>query len=168
VPLEIGIGVSMKRWSLHKDNLSFVDRAQIKQQIDKARKKAEEEFIRKQEGSVLVALNKWRGFALTGQSPYLTHKKVEAFGVRFCGDSPWLFLCRIQRASLWSLQWINQDGTKRFLAGGRKKGMLSIILGHLNMVSQSMSQKAMQQARVSIWRPIKQPSLLSTRATLIQ
>lgn len=110
-----------ERWSLNKGNLPLLDREKLKQQIEQAKQKAEEELVRKQDGSALVALSKWRGFAQTGQSFYLTHKKVEAFEVRFCEHSLIIPL-RDTGGKLWGLQWIYPDGTKRFLAGGRKKG----------------------------------------------
>ncbi len=110
-----------EKWSVSNGTLSYEDRKKLSQQVEEVRKAAEEEMGTTHKGGALKALAKWTPLPEAGQSPYLQTKKVEAFGIRFCGDSLVIPLRDIS-GKLWSLQWIYADGTKRFLAGGRKKG----------------------------------------------
>ena len=57
----------------------------------------------------------------TNSHPYLLRKGVGTFGLRQLGDKLIIPL-RDDCGAIWSLQFINADGTKRFLTGGRKKG----------------------------------------------
>ena len=53
--------------------------------------------------------------------PYLLKKGVEAFGLRQLRHSLVVPL-RDVNGAIWSVQFIESDGTKRFLSGGRKRG----------------------------------------------
>lgn len=53
--------------------------------------------------------------------PYLQKKNVRAFGIRQLRNALVIPL-RDVAGTLWSLQFIDDEGTKRFLTGGRKKG----------------------------------------------
>jgi len=110
-----------EKWSVKNDQLSYQEKEELQQQIQKAKHKAEQIRLEKQSEASLFASEKWNGFSQTGTSPYFERKKVHAFGVRFSGDTLVIPLKDIA-GKLWSLQWIAPDGTKRFLAGGRKKG----------------------------------------------
>jgi putative DNA primase/helicase len=109
------------KWSVSNGHLSYEDKKKLSRQIEEARKATEEETCATHRGGGLKALAKWTPLLETGQSPYLQTKKVETFGVRFSQNSIVVPLRDIA-GKLWSLQWIHADGTKRFLAGGRKKG----------------------------------------------
>jgi putative DNA primase/helicase len=109
-----------EKWSVRNDHLSFKEKEDLRQQIEKAKEKAEQIRLEKHNETALVALAKWDSFSQIGTAPYLERKKVHAFGVHFARDTIVVPLKDIT-GKLWSLQWINQDGTKRFLAGGRKK-----------------------------------------------
>lgn len=64
-----------------------------------------------------------------GTSAYLTRKQVTAYGVRFCEDTaPFIAVpVRDVAGTLWSIQKIYEDGTKRFLPGGRKGGCFHVL-----------------------------------------
>ncbi len=57
----------------------------------------------------------------TNDHPYLLSKGVGAFGLRRLMDSLVIPL-RDVYGVIWSLQFVEPDGTKRFLSGGRKRG----------------------------------------------
>lgn len=107
-------------WSLKNEQLGTVDKERLIDQINKSKQAAEEERLRKYEETAVIAAEKWQNLSETGQSPYLIHKQVKAFGIRF-GKDVTVIPIRDVTGKLWSLQWINPDGTKRFLSGGRKK-----------------------------------------------
>ncbi len=58
--------------------------------------------------------------------PYLVRKRVKPHNLRQLGDK---LIVPLQDASgsIWSLQTIYPDGTKRFTTGGRTKGLFSLI-----------------------------------------
>lgn len=65
----------------------------------------------------------------TGESAYLTKKRVGAFGIRFGMDTAAYIavpLCDVA-GTQWSVQKIYDDGNKQFLKGGRKKGCFHIL-----------------------------------------
>jgi len=113
-------GVS-ETWGIKAANLSVKERQALKHQIESANRNLSREIESQQERVVLAAREKWEASCDTGHSPYLDHKVVEAFGVRFQGNVLVVPL-RDAQGKLWSLQLIQADGTKRFLPGGRKKG----------------------------------------------
>jgi putative DNA primase/helicase len=112
-----------EKWSIKSEQLSDQDQEKLREQIHKSKKAAEEEHLRKHEETAVVALDKWNNLSETVESAYLANKQVEAFGVRFGKDKDVLVIpIKDITGKLWSLQWLNPDGTKRFLSRGRKKG----------------------------------------------
>jgi putative DNA primase/helicase len=59
-------------------------------------------------------------------NPYLTRKKIQPHHARQIGTS---LIVPLQdaRGDLWNLQFIQPDGTKRFLRGGMTKGLFTFI-----------------------------------------
>jgi putative DNA primase/helicase len=57
---------------------------------------------------------------------YLVRKQVHAYGLRQYQRTLLVPLCD-EKGHLWSLQFIHEDGTKRFLKGGRTRGMFHMI-----------------------------------------
>lgn len=108
-------------WSVNKELLPDQDKERLREQVAKAQQKSEEEQLRKYEETAAIAEGKWASLSEMGEAPYLIHKQVKAFGLRFNKD--YLIIpIRDITGKLWSLQWIAPDRTKRFLSGGRKKG----------------------------------------------
>jgi len=60
------------------------------------------------------------------QHPYLSKKHVQPHGVRLYRDALVIPIYD-KNKELVNLQFINADGTKRFLSGGKKKGCFSVI-----------------------------------------
>ena len=90
------------------------------------RRQREEDEARMHEETAIKALNQLNTLAEEGQSPYLHEKQVEAFGVRFDGDSV-VVPMHDAEGKLWSLQTIKANTDKRFLYQGRKKGCFHTI-----------------------------------------
>lgn len=109
-----------EKWSLKNKDVAGLDKEEVFEQIEKAKRAAEEEKHHKQEETAKLALEKWSSFSEIGQSSYLQKKKVEPFGIRFYQDTVIVPL-RNTTGKLWSFQYITPNGTKRFLIGGRKK-----------------------------------------------
>ena len=73
------------------------------------------------------AFNLWNRFYVSERlvtHPYLNDKEVKAYGIASDGHRLLIPLRDIE-GNLWSIQYIDINGYKQFLKGGRKKGMFS-------------------------------------------
>jgi putative DNA primase/helicase len=92
---------------------------------DKAAREAEEEARHRTARG--EAERRWSAaLACFGGHPYLEAKRVRPYGLRLEGGNL-LVPLRDADGALWSLQTIAPDGAKRFLAGGRVKGLFHAI-----------------------------------------
>ncbi|MBY0282037.1 MAG: toprim domain-containing protein [Alphaproteobacteria bacterium] len=108
------------------DSLTPKENKKLQEQIELSKKTLEAEKLKKHLETSIKAEQHWRTLSETGNSPYLTKKQVNAFGIRFKQGSIVIPL-RDTGGKLWSLQIISPDGTKRFLAGGRTEGCFHIL-----------------------------------------
>lgn len=110
--------------------LSEADRREYEEKRRAAQRKAEADARRAAKACAERAAKIWSGLPDSGTSPYLDAKGVRAFGLRFSRgrvvvpvykpaacEGPGLF-----SLSLVSLQFIDGDGTKKFLTGTPKQG----------------------------------------------
>ena len=109
------------KWSAGNSSLSHENQNILSEQQEMAQQIAEAEKIRKQEETAHLALTKWNSLSEMGSSPYLEKKQVKAYGVRF-GSQHLIIPLRDVGGKLWSFQWIEPDGKKQFLKGGKKRG----------------------------------------------
>ena len=87
------------------------------------------------------ALTIWNKLPEQGRAPYLFGKGVRAWGLRFGkGDSVVVPAADID-GKLWTLQFIQKDGSKKFLTGGAKRGRFHLLnspglpdLGQANLI----------------------------------
>lgn len=98
-----------------------------------------EEIRRKKEAEELVVAEevrrKWDSYATTGTTPYLQRKKIDSL---FCsriestsnGERVLIVPLVDMSGALWSTQRIFPDGTKRFPAGSRTKGLFCKVRGN--------------------------------------
>jgi putative DNA primase/helicase len=94
--------------------------------IAEARAGAAKQREKEQRNAAKAAGAQWDAFAVEGESPYLTRKRVGALGVRFEGAAVCVPLRDADNA-LWSFQRIAPDGEKRFFPGGRIAGCFHLI-----------------------------------------
>jgi len=101
--------------------LSATELAKRKEKLAELRKVQEAEQLRIHETVATKAKQQWDALQYVGNSQYLERKQVNDFGLRF-GESFIAVPLYDVNGKLWSLQSINNDGTKRFSFGGRKRG----------------------------------------------
>jgi putative DNA primase/helicase len=92
----------------------------------KARKEAEIEQARIHEEASARAVAIWNNAKPLAEHDYLARKQVSSHGLREhegCIAIP----ARDEQSKLWTLQFIAPDGTKNFMAGGRKSGCYFVI-----------------------------------------
>lgn len=99
---------------------------QLRQQQADMRKQADAEQKAKATEAAIRAEEIWGGLPETGKAPYLFDKGVRGYGLRYARDAVVVPLRDID--GLWrGLQFINADGSKRFLTGTAKKGAFHLI-----------------------------------------
>jgi putative DNA primase/helicase len=102
-------------------------------QARKARDKRErDEREAAQREAAKEATRLWNTASETGESPYLTRKRVNGYGVRYSSDSWLLVPIRDVEGTLWNVQRIAPqkpaDGPdKLYLKGARKSGLFHVI-----------------------------------------
>jgi putative DNA primase/helicase len=94
-----------------------------------ARQRAERELARQREReqAAIKARLIWSESNSVSAHPYLTKKRVMAHGIRVFGET--LVVPMRDGCDLWSLQFIDADGGKKFLRGGRSHGLYHAIQG---------------------------------------
>lgn len=108
-------------------SLSAAELAEIREKALRAHRQQQAERARRQAAARDEAVATWRrADAAQPGHPYLVVKGVGVHGLRQC-DGRLQVPMRDADGKLWSLQSICADGTKRFLAGGRKRGLYYAI-----------------------------------------
>jgi putative DNA primase/helicase len=113
-------------WSPNKSGLSLYEREKIDRQAEQERKNYEEEKLKRHQDIAKKAANWWERLKTVGDSLYLQEKKIHPLGVRFGKEAFAVPLYDID-GTLWNLQMIYPNGTKRFMEGGRKKGCFYLL-----------------------------------------
>jgi putative DNA primase/helicase len=122
-------GEGAQNWSLHSENkLTAAEQGELKQRREKERRERElEEAKRHEEAAGKASAVLKTSAEATADHPYLKRKGIKSpFGLRFCGDRLVMPL-HDEEGQVHSLQYISGDGSKRFLAGGRKRGLFYAI-----------------------------------------
>lgn len=103
--------------------LSEVERVQLRDAVVRAQRQQQAEIAQRQAAARHLARERWqRADAASAEHPYLVAKGVGVHGLRQM-EGKLLVPLRDAQGRLWSLQTIATDGSKRFLAGGRKRGL---------------------------------------------
>src|SRR5512144_1043563 len=89
-------------------------RAQIEADLAAVRRRADQRQRRQHAAAASKAARLWNEAREHGTSPYLDHKQVGAFGIRFLGDTVVIPL-HAADGELCGLQFIDAEGRKRFL-----------------------------------------------------
>jgi phage/plasmid primase-like uncharacterized protein len=106
--------------------LTSSERAANDRRIAEARSKRHAEQAKAREQVKALAQIRWEAASAEGSHNYLQAKGVGAHGVRFEGDRL-LVPMRDELGQIHSLQTINQDGEKRYMADGRKHGCFHVF-----------------------------------------
>ena len=100
-----------------------------RQRRERADRRAAEEakYRARADAAACNAVALWAEASDTGTSVYLERKGVRGHGLRYLADGALLVPMYIGTSELVNVQRIATDGTKRFLAGGRKSGCWHLI-----------------------------------------
>ncbi|MFA8630510.1 MULTISPECIES: toprim domain-containing protein [Xanthomonas] len=108
-------------------SLSAAELAEIREKARRAQRQQQAECARRHAAAREAALAQWRqADAASATHAYLVAKGVASHGLRQSGGHL-LVPMRDAEGHLWSMQTIAADGSKRFLAGGRKRGLYYAI-----------------------------------------
>ncbi|WP_244220706.1 toprim domain-containing protein [Xanthomonas vasicola] len=104
-------------------SLSAAELAEIREKARRAQRQQQAECARRHAAAREAALAQWRqAEAASATHAYLVAKGVASYGLRQSAGHL-LVPMRDAEGHLWSMQTIAADGSKRFLAGGRKRGL---------------------------------------------
>jgi putative DNA primase/helicase len=128
----------MHKWVSGIDVPGPAERQALQVEAKSRGEQRKQELLSRQQAAAQLASDIWfRAVAaelardrpdMAGQShPYLVAKAVEGRGLRIDADGKLLVPCRDIDGKIHSLQSIDRDGTKLFLAGGRQKGVMFVI-----------------------------------------
>ncbi len=106
--------------------LTADEQAAHRARLETAKRERKAEDRARRAGARARALELWETGQPCTTHPYLRRKGVEAYGARLSGDSLMLAL-RDTAGTLHSLQFIDADGEKRFLADGQKRGCYFLV-----------------------------------------
>lgn len=98
-------------------------------QINEAKLQREAEIRQRHEAAAIKAINIWnqsKPIAKQLEHAYLVNKLIQPHGARLYGDALVIPIYN-ETDELVNLQFINSQGEKRFLSGGRKRGCFYLI-----------------------------------------
>jgi putative DNA primase/helicase len=111
-------GVSQRWRAASSSQISDVEHAELRERIERQRREREAEQARLHAEARARALRLWQSAEPASPlHPYLLRKQVKQHGLRQRGNA--LLVPMRAGGVLHSLQFIEQDGRKRFLSGGR-------------------------------------------------
>ncbi|TAL88488.1 MAG: toprim domain-containing protein [Rhodanobacter sp.] len=111
-----------------RDSLMPAERARMDAAIAEAKREREAQRLALAHGAQARARSMWAQAATPADHPYLVTKGTGAYGIRQRNDCL-LIPLRDGDGVLWNVQTIATEGTKRFLYGGRKRGLYHAIGG---------------------------------------
>jgi len=115
-----------EKWRYKDYSISEAQRKSLDLTIRQSAKKQEQEDAARHEKVGAKAKEIFDKLEEEGNSAYLDNKRVKGYGIKY-GSGFIAVPIRDIEGNLLSLQYIHHDGSKRFLAGGKKKGCFHII-----------------------------------------
>jgi len=100
--------------------------AEVRRRMREAAEANKRAKAERQQETAKRAQSIWAKLPDSGRSPYLDTKRVRAWGVRFSRGSI-VVPAREVDGQIWTLQFIDAEGNKRFLTGGAKRGRFHLI-----------------------------------------
>lgn len=108
------------------DGVTPDELSEAKRRAAVAAEKSKQERKALQEETAAKAQAIWDKLPDSGKSDYLTKKKVRAHGIKFARGKV-VVPARDIDGKLWTLQWIDGDGSKKFMTGGAMYGRFHIL-----------------------------------------
>ncbi|CAB4214258.1 Archaeal primase DnaG/twinkle, TOPRIM domain [uncultured Caudovirales phage] len=114
-------------WSFKGErDFSHEERAQFKIKMAEARVARDNELQVAQEQAAILAQTLFDNSSDSGYSKYLDAKRVQPHGIHYAVESILVPMVDVA-GKIWSVQTIFDNGQKRFMAGGRKKGCFHVM-----------------------------------------
>ena len=116
-------GIKIKLCSKDIKNLAKKDRVLFYEKQKEAQRQYSRELAARQQQAQRRAKEFQRNGAVASENHgYLTKKKIKSMGLLQAQDGRLMIPVCDDHGELWNLQFINDDGEKKFLFGGKKKG----------------------------------------------
>ncbi len=129
------------KWSANGKNAPLSK--EIRAQIEADRKQRQIEMQQRHDDAAKKAQSIWFRSLPVSNHPYLTKKKIQPHNALSSHDALVIPIYD-KHKTLVNLQFIDADGNKRFLSGGKKKGCFSVIRSKKVVTNQSMQKSGSQ------------------------
>ena len=123
-------GLSVTFSDFEKSNY---DHTEFHKKVEQIKLKAEEEKKRANEEAEKKANSIWNQAGPCHEHPYLSNKKVKSHGLKIFNNSL-VVPVKGSDKKIKSLQFISEDGSKKFLSGGAMKGSAFSIPGETDII----------------------------------
>jgi putative DNA primase/helicase len=111
------LGITHNWCAKDKASLSYAERGEVSARLNNIKRQREAELSDSHAKARARALLIWRNSQPVESHPYLTHKRIKAFGIRrYKGHL--VIPLRDTLGIIHSLQFVDAEGNKRFLTGG--------------------------------------------------
>lgn len=115
-------GQTIKQSSKHSQELSPLEQQQFRERITKAQQESDRERKKLQQETAIRATDIWNALLpAPPDHPYLKQKQIHPYGVRVSNERLTI-PAYDESGAIATLQFIGEDGTKRFLSHGAKTG----------------------------------------------
>lgn len=125
------------KWSANGKNAPLSKEMRL--QIEADRKQRQIEMQQRHDDAAKKAQSIWLNSQPVSNHPYLTKKKIQSHNARLYNGALVVPIYD-KHKTLVNLQFIDADGNKRFLSGGKKKGCFSVIRSQKVVINQSMQK----------------------------
>lgn len=115
------------KFAVAKTSWSAADRARFKEQQRAAAKASEEARAELNREAAARSTQIWDKLSDNGRSPYLVRKHVSSYGLRYGRDGTVAIPLRNVAGLIVGLQFIQADGSKKFITGTAKQGAWFLI-----------------------------------------
>ncbi|GAB3129304.1 zincin-like metallopeptidase domain-containing protein [Novispirillum itersonii] len=120
-----------EKWIATGHRLDPAELEQLKADSRAREAREKQELDARQAGKARLAADLlMRGKPLEGSHPYLERKQVQAHGLKRHEDGSLMVPCRDANGEVWNIQFIKDDGEKRFLKDGKMDGLMHRIEGN--------------------------------------
>ncbi|GAB3129473.1 zincin-like metallopeptidase domain-containing protein [Novispirillum itersonii] len=121
-----------EKWVMTGHQMSPAELEQMKATAAAREAQRRQELEAQQADRAKVAahiLSQGKPMTADSPNPYLNRKQVQAHGLLHHEDGSLMVPCKDAAGELWNIQFIKDDGEKRFLKGGKMEGMMHRIEG---------------------------------------
>ena len=131
-----------------------------KEEVKRLQEEAKIDLANKQTKAAKIAQNIWNKAAPTEKHPYLERKQVLSHGLRQGEDGRLIIPLLDAQLEIVGLEYIDDDGGKKFLTGTKKKGSFYILGEHMLQDAKAINYAEGYATAASYFQDMAQPVIV--------